>query len=52
MTEKRLKKVVRALLRMPAPDEHKRPPEPTKEDLERRFVMRIDRSGKPRIDEV
>lgn len=52
MKEKRLKKAIRALLRMGGVSEHKRPPEPTKEDLERRFVMRIGRNGKPRIDEV
>ncbi|MCY4128805.1 MAG: hypothetical protein OXG15_06130 [Gammaproteobacteria bacterium] len=48
---KRLDKAIRALLRMPAPP-HVRPPTPTKADLERKFVMRVDRSGRPRIEEV
>ena len=31
---------------------HSRPSAPTKEDLERKFVMRIDGKGKPTIKEV
>ena len=49
--EKKLEKAVRALLRMPGVP-HSRPPAPTKEDLERKFVMRIDRKGNPTIKEV
>ena len=52
LKRKILDKVVRALLMLPAPDERERPPEPTKEDLERKFVMRLDQKGKPTIREV
>ena len=48
---KKLDKIIRALLRLPAPP-HSRPPTPTKADLEQKFRMRIDRSGKPRIEEA
>ncbi len=48
---KRLGKAIRALLRMRAVP-HQRIPKPTKADLERKFVMRVDRSGRPTIKEV
>ena len=50
--EKILDKVVRALLLLSAPDGREQPPEPTKEDLERKFVMRLDRKGRPTIREI
>ena len=31
---------------------HVKPPAPTKEDLERKFVMRTDKKGNPYIKEV
>ena len=49
--ERKLEKAMRALLRMPGV-KHTRPPAPTKEDLERKFVMRVDRKGNPTIKEV
>ena len=39
------------LLRM-NPVEHKRPRKPRKEDLERRFSLRKDQKGNPKIIEV
>jgi len=51
MSLKVLKKAVQALLRMPSVP-HCRPPTPTQKDLQRRFVMRVDRKGKPTIKEV
>lgn len=42
---------VRALLRMRNVP-HVKPPAPTKEDLERKFVMRTDKRGNPYIKEV
>ena len=39
------------LVKHVCPQEHNRPV-PTKKDLERKFVMRVDRKGKPVIREV
>lgn len=50
MTPK-LDRMIRALLRLPAPP-HSRPPTPTKADLERKFRIRLDRRGRPRFEEV
>ena len=36
------------LLREP----YKRPPEPAKKNLERKFKLRVDRKGKPSMEEV
>jgi len=49
--QEKIDKAAKALLNMPAPLEHKRPI-PTKKDLERKFVMRVDRKGKPYMLEV
>ena len=46
-----LARTVRALLRMRNVP-HVKPPAPTREDLERKFVMRTDKKGKPYIKEV
>lgn len=46
-----LARTVRALLRMRNVP-HERPSAPTKEDLERKFVMRTDKRGNPYIKEV
>lgn len=51
MNQKQLDKAAKALLNM-GPVPHKRPPKPTKKDLERKFKMKVDRSGKPSIVEV
>ena len=51
MNLKALEKAVRALLRMTTVPPT-RPPKPTKADLERKFVMRVDRGGKPTIKDV
>lgn len=48
---RRLDKLIHALLRLPAPP-HIRPPTPTKEDLNRKFRLRLSRSRKPRMEEV
>ena len=32
--------------------EHKRPPKPTKKDLNRKFTMTTDKKGNPKITEV
>ena len=32
--------------------EHKKPPKPTKKDLDRRFTLEVDKKGKPKITEV
>ena len=45
-------KAAKALLNMPAPKKHKRPAEPTKKDLERKFVLRVNRNDRPTIKEV
>ena len=51
MKQKKLDKAARVLLGMPAV-KHKKPPPPTKADLNRKFVMRTDRKGKARIEEI
>ena len=51
MRENDLAKAVRALLRMRGVP-HGPIPKPTKSDLERKFVMRVDRYGKSTIKEV
>ena len=51
MKQSKLDKAVRALLGLPGV-KHKRPPPPTKADLNRKFVMRTDRKGKARIEEI
>ncbi len=32
--------------------EHKRPPKPTKKDLNKKFTLKVDKKGKPEIREV
>ena len=49
--QEKIDKVAKTLLNMPAPQEHKRPV-PTKKDLERKFVMRVNRKGEPVMLEV
>lgn len=49
--QEKIDKVAKTLLGMSAPIERKRPI-PTKKDLERKFVMRVDRRGKPHMIEV
>ena len=49
--QEKIDKVAKTLLNMPAPQERNRPI-PTKKDLERKFVMRVDRKGKPFVREV
>ena len=49
--QEKIDKVAKTLLGMPAPQERNRPI-PTKKDLERKFVMRVDRKGKPSMREV
>ena len=51
MRKKILDKIVDAFLRM-GRNKHGLIPEPTKEDLERKFVMRVDRKGNPIIREI
>ena len=48
---KSLDKAAGALLKM-GPVKHKRPPKPTKKEMERKFKMRFSRGGKPSIREV
>ena len=50
-TQKKIDKATKALMKMPAPKEHVRPI-PTKKDLEKKFVMRVDRKGQPSMREV
>ena len=50
-TQNKIDKAANALMKMPAPKEHIRPI-PTKKDLEKKFVMRVDRKGKPSMREV
>ena len=47
----KIDKAINALINAGKPPNHESP-EPTKEDLERKFVMRVDRKGKPTIKEV
>ena len=51
MNPKDLDRAAKALLNAGKLPEHKRP-NPTKEDLEKKFVMRLDRKGKPKLKEV
>ncbi len=51
MKEQILSKVAVALLKSNVV-EHKRPKEPTKAELNKKFVMRLDRKGSPAIKEV
>ena len=44
-------KAAKLLLGMDAV-EHKRPSKPTKKDLNRRFSLKVDKKGKPKITEV
>lgn len=44
-------RAAKALLNAGKLPEHKRPKKPTKADMERKFVMRADRKGKPTIYE-
>ena len=50
-TQHKIDKAVKALLNAGKLPRHEKP-EPTKEDLERKFVMRVDEDGKPTIKEV
>ena len=50
-TQDKLDRAVRALLGMGAVPKQE-PPKFTKEDLKRRFRMRLDRKGRARIEEV
>ena len=51
MKQKNLDRAAKALLNAGKLPKHKRP-NPTKEDLKRKFVMRVDRNGKPTLKEV
>ena len=51
MNQDKLDKAAKALLNM-GPVPHKRPPKPTKKDLERKFKLKIDRKGNPSMEEV
>lgn len=51
LNQKTLNKVAQALLK-PNAVEHKRPKEPTKAELNKNFVMRLDRKSNPTIKEV
>ena len=51
MSDKKVEKAAKALLGMKL-GTHKRPKKPTKADLNRRFKMRIGKSGKPSVEEV
>ena len=51
MEQKTLDKAVKALLNAGKLPKHERA-NPTKADLEKKFVMRVDRNGKPTIKEV
>ena len=50
-THNKIEKAAKALMKMPSPKEHVRPI-PTKKDLEKKFVMRVDRKGKPSMREI
>ena len=50
-TQKQIDKAVDALLAVPEPTEHNRVI-PTKEDLDKKYVMRLDRNRKPKMIEV
>lgn len=49
--QKTLNKASKGLLSLNAV-EHKRPKEPTKADLNKKFVMRITRNGKMKMNEI
>ena len=49
--QKTLNKVAKNLLSLNAV-EHKRPKEPTKSDVNKKFVMRIARNGKVKMNEI
>lgn len=51
MKQKDLDRAVKALLNAGKPPKHSDIPPPTKKDLERKFVMRVDRKGRPVIIE-
>jgi len=51
INKKKLNQVAKGLLTLKSV-EHKRPKEPTKADLNRKFVMRLDKKGTPYIKEV
>ncbi len=51
INEKKLEKAAKILMSL-GPVPHKRPPKPTKKDLQRKFKMRVDRKGNPSIEEV
>ena len=51
MNKKKLDKVAKGLLSLNGV-EHKRPKEPTKEDLNRRFVLRVGKAGELNMKEV
>jgi len=50
-SKKSLEKAAGALLNMGSV-KHKRPPKPTKKEMERKFEMEFSRVGKPSIREV
>lgn len=49
--QKTLDKVAKGLLSLNAV-KHKKPKEPTKADLNKKFVMRIARNGKVKMNEI
>ena len=51
MKQKDIDRATKALINAGKLPEHENI-NPTKEDLERKFVMRVDRKGKPTIKEV
>ena len=51
MKQKKLDKAVAALLNAGKLPKHERP-NPTKADLEKKFVMRIGKNGKPTLKEI
>ena len=51
MNKKKVEKAAHALMRMKAV-EHKRPPKPSKNDLQRKFKMSVDRKDNPSMEEV
>lgn len=51
MKQKTLNKATKGLLKLNSV-KHKRPKEPNKEELNKKFVMRLDRKGNPAIKEV
>lgn len=51
MNLKKLDEAARALLKMKPPGDKQSPP-PTKEDLERKFRLDLDKDGSPNVKEV